>query len=137
MNFSDYRLDFESSIRIKALGWVYRAQDPKNFYVSKIEFQKPGINPVYVLVHYAVIDGVEQPRVETPLQVSVPMGELYKIRFEAAGNRFTTWIQGATGRAMDRFAAFARRRRPVWRRGGAIYLARRLCGYAAVESEIV
>jgi hypothetical protein len=94
MTFSAYRLDFESSIRIKALGWVYRAQDPKNFYVSKIEFQKPGVNPVYALVHYAVIDGVEQPRVETPLQVSVPMGGLYKIRFEAVGNRFTTWVQG-------------------------------------------
>jgi hypothetical protein len=94
MNLSAYRLDFESSIHIKALGWVYRARDSKNFYVSKIEFQKPGVNPVYALVHYAVIDGVEQPRVETPLHVSVPMGGLYKIRFEAVGNRFTTWIQG-------------------------------------------
>ena len=94
MNLSAYRLDFESSIRMKALGWVYRAQDPKNFYVSKIEFQKPGVNPVYVLVHYAVIDGVEQARVETPLQVSVPMGGLYQVRFEAVGNRFTTWVQG-------------------------------------------
>ena len=94
MNLSAYRLDFESSIRIKALGWVYRAQDAKNFYVSKIEFQKPGLNPVYALVHYAVIDGVEQPRAETPLHLSVPMGGHYKIRFEAVGNRFTTWIQG-------------------------------------------
>lgn len=93
MNLSAYRLDFESSIQIKALGWVYRAQDSKNFYVSKIEFQKPGQNPVYALVHYAVINGVQQPRVETPLHLSVPMGGLYKIRFEAVGNRFTTWVQ--------------------------------------------
>ena len=27
MNLPAYRLDFESSIHIKALGWVYRAQD--------------------------------------------------------------------------------------------------------------
>ena len=93
-NLSAYRVDFESSIQIKALGWVYRAQDSKNFYVSKIEFQKPGVNPVYALVHYAVINGVEQPRVETPLHVSVPMGGFYKIRFEAVGDRFTTWVQG-------------------------------------------
>jgi hypothetical protein len=93
-NLSAYRLDFESSIRVKALGWVYRAQDSKNFYVSKIELQKPGQNPVYALVHYAVINGVEQPRVETPLHVTVPMGGFYKVRFEASGNRFTTWIQG-------------------------------------------
>jgi hypothetical protein len=94
MNRSAYRLDFESSIRIKSLGWVYRAQDSKNFYVSKIEFQRPGVNPVYALVHFAVINGVEQPRVETPLHASVPMGGHYKIRFEAVGNRFTTWVQG-------------------------------------------
>jgi len=94
MKLAAYRLDFESSIRIKALGWVYRAQDSKNFYVSKIEFQKPGLNPVYALVHYAIINGVEQPRVETPLHVAVPMGGLYKIRFEAVGNHFTTWVQG-------------------------------------------
>ena len=93
MAMQSYRVDFESSIRIKALGWVYRAQDSKNFYVSKIEFQKPGVNPVYALVHYAVINGVEQPRVETPLHESVPMGGVYKIRFEAVGNRFTTWVQ--------------------------------------------
>ena len=94
VNLPAYRLDFESSIQMKALGWVYRARDSKNFYVSKIEFQKPGQNPVYALVHFAVINGVEQPRVETPLHVSVPMGGLYKIRFEAVGNRFTTWVQG-------------------------------------------
>jgi hypothetical protein len=94
VNLPAYRLDFESSIHIKALGWVYRAQDSKNFFVSKIEFQKPGVNPVYALVHYAVINGVEQPRVETPLHVTVPMGGLYKIRFEAVGNHFTTWVQG-------------------------------------------
>jgi hypothetical protein len=32
--------------------------------------------------------------VETPLHVTVPMGGRYKIRFEAMGNRFTTWVQG-------------------------------------------
>jgi len=93
INLQSYRLDFESSIRTKALGWVYRAQDPKNFYVSKIELQKPGVIPVYAVVHFAVINGVEQPRAETPLRVQVPMGAVYKIRFEAVGNRFATWVQ--------------------------------------------
>jgi hypothetical protein len=93
MNRTAYRLDFESSIRIKSLGWVYRAQDSKNFYVSKIELQKPGESLAYALVHYAVIDGVEQRREEAPLHVTVPLGGLYKIRFDAVGNRFTTWVQ--------------------------------------------
>ncbi len=94
VNLPSYRLDFESSIQVKALGWVYRAQDAKNFYVSKIELQKPGQVPVYALVHYAVINGVDQSRVETPLHVTIPLGGRYKIRFDAEGNRFTTWVQG-------------------------------------------
>ncbi len=89
-----YRLDFESSIQIKGVGWVYRAQDSKNYYVSKIELEKPGQNPEFAIVHYAVIDGVEQPREQTPLHVGVPLGGHYKIRFEAVDDRFTTWIQG-------------------------------------------
>lgn len=94
MSLPAYRLDFESSIQIKGLGWVYRAQDANNFYVSKIELEKPGQNPTFVIAHYAVIDGVEQPRVETPLRVGVPLGGHYKIRFDAVGDRFTTWVQG-------------------------------------------
>jgi hypothetical protein len=89
-----YRLDFESSIQIKGLGWVYRAQDAKNYYVSKIELEKPGQNPQFAIVHYAVIDGVEQPHAQTPLNVGVPLGGHYKIRFAAVDDRFTTWIQG-------------------------------------------
>ena len=61
---------------------------------------------MYVLVHYAVIDGVEQPRVETTLPVSVPMGGLYKIRFEAGGKSLHNLGSRATGGAMDRSADF-------------------------------
>ncbi|HSR07154.1 MAG TPA: hypothetical protein VLM42_08395 [Bryobacteraceae bacterium] len=94
MGLAAYRLDFESSIQIKGLGWVYRAQDAKNYYVSKIELEKPGQNPEFAIVHYAVIDGVEQPHEQKPLRVGVPLGGRYKIRFEAVGDRFTTWVQG-------------------------------------------
>jgi hypothetical protein len=93
MGLVDYRLDFESSIGIKALGWVYRAQDSKNFYTGKIELEKAGLNPHYVIAHYAVIGGVDQPRAQAPLKITVPLGGHYKIRLEAVGNHFTTWIQ--------------------------------------------
>jgi hypothetical protein len=72
---------------------VYRAQDSKNYYVSKIELERPGQNPVFVIAHYAVIDGVDQPRVVVPIHVAVPLGGHYKIRFDAVGDRFTTWVQ--------------------------------------------
>jgi hypothetical protein len=94
LGLAAYRLDFEGSIQIKGLGWVYRAQDAKNYYVSKIELEKPGQNPEFAIVHYAVIDGVEQAHEQTPLHVGVPLGGHYKIRFEAVDDRFTTWVQG-------------------------------------------
>ncbi len=94
MGLPAYRLDFDGSIQIKGLGWVYRAQDAKNYYVNKIELEKPGQNPEFAIVHYAVIDGAEQSREQTPLHVDVPLGGHYKIRFEAVDDRFTTWIEG-------------------------------------------
>ena len=94
LGLAAYRLEFESSIQIKGLGWVYRAQDAKNYYVSKIELERPGQNPEFAIVHYAVIDGVEQAHEQTPLNVGVPLGGHYKIRFEAVDDRFTTWVQG-------------------------------------------
>ena len=90
---ADYRVEFESAIETKATGWVYRAQDAKNFYVNKIELRHPGPDPAFVLAHYAVIDGIDQPRGEAPLPVRVRLGENYRIRFEATGNRFATWVQ--------------------------------------------
>jgi hypothetical protein len=92
MGLSDYRMEFEGSIQIKGLGWVYRAQDSNNFYVGKIELEKAGLNPQYVIAHYAVIGGADQARVQTPLQIRVPLGGHYRIRLEAFGSRFNTWI---------------------------------------------
>lgn len=94
LGLAAYRLDFEGSIQIKGLGWVYRARDAKNYYVSKIELEKPGQNPEFSIVHYAVINGVEQAHEQAPLRVDVPLGGHYKIHFEAVDDRFTTWVQG-------------------------------------------
>jgi hypothetical protein len=92
MGLSDYQMEFEGSIQIKGLGWVYRAQDSKNFYVGKIELEKAGLNPQYVIAHYAVIDGADQARVQTPLKIRVPLGGHYRIRLQVLGSRFNTWI---------------------------------------------
>jgi hypothetical protein len=40
-----------------------------------------------------VINGEEQQRSEVPLPMPVRSDTLYKIRFEAVGNHFATWIQ--------------------------------------------
>jgi len=90
---SDYRLEFQAQIESKALGWVFRGQNPKNFYVTKLEVIKPGLEPTVALVHFAVINGREQDRVQVPLPLPVRVDTTYKIRFEAVGSRFTTWVQ--------------------------------------------
>ena len=64
----DYRLLFEGEIQQGALGWVFRAND-KSFYVEKIQVVTPGLQPVVALVHFAVINGQEQPRTQVPLPI--------------------------------------------------------------------
>ena len=93
MSITDYRLEFEAQIETKAIGWVYRAQDGKNFYVNKLEIVKPGLEPTVALVRFAVLNGEEQPRSQFPLKLPVRIDTLYKIRFDAVGDHFTTWVQ--------------------------------------------
>ena len=88
----DYRLMFEGQIEHGALGWVFRA-DNKSFYVEKIQVVTPGLHPVVALEHFAVINGVETPRVQVPLATEVHLDTLYKVRMDAIGDRFTTWVQ--------------------------------------------
>lgn len=93
LNMTDYRISFEAQIEAKALGWIYRAQDAKNFYVSKLEIVKAGLEPTVALVRYAIVNGEEQPHSQFPLTMPVRIDTLYKVRFDAIGNHFTTWIQ--------------------------------------------
>jgi hypothetical protein len=92
-SLTDYRLEFQAQIENKALGWVYRAQDGKNYYVSKLEIIKPGLVPTVALIRFAVIHGEEQPRAQFPLAMTVHLDTLYSVRFDAVGDHFTTWVQ--------------------------------------------
>jgi len=90
---SDYRLSFEAQIETKAIGWIFRGLNPRNYYVTKLEVVTPGLEPTVALVHFAVVDGQDEDRVVIPLPMKVRIDTTYKIRFEAFGNHFTTWIQ--------------------------------------------
>lgn len=92
-DLADYRVEFETAIQSKAAGWVYRAKDPQNFYVSRLEIQKPGTEPAVVAARYAVIDGHELARTRVPLPRGAGADAVYRIRFQAVGNHFTTWVQ--------------------------------------------
>jgi hypothetical protein len=90
---TDYRIEMTGQIETKALGWVFRAQDPKNFYVTKLEIVKPGLEPTVALVRFAIINGEEQAHAQLPLPMKVRLDTMYKIRFDALGNHFTTYVQ--------------------------------------------
>jgi hypothetical protein len=92
--FSDYRIEFDAQIQNKAIGWMYRGLNPKNFYVVKLEKLKSGLDPVVAMVRYAVIDGVNESRVEKILPLPVRVDTTYKIRFDAVGPQFSLWVQG-------------------------------------------
>ncbi|MCU1336935.1 MAG: hypothetical protein JWO19_2516 [Bryobacterales bacterium] len=91
---SDYRMEFQAQIQTKAIGWIFRGLNPRNYYVTKLEVVTPGLEPTVALVHFAVIDGQDENRVVIPLPMKVRVDTVYKIRFEAIGNHFITWIQG-------------------------------------------
>jgi hypothetical protein len=90
---SDYRLEFQAQIETKAIGWIFRGLNPRNYYVSKLEIVTPGLEPTVALVHFAVVDGQDENRVSVPLPMKLRVDTTYKIRFDAVGNHFTTWVQ--------------------------------------------
>jgi hypothetical protein len=93
LTLSDFRLEMQALIESKAFGWVFRAKDPNNFYVTKLEILKPSPNPAVFLTRFAVVDGKEQPRMQIPLPMQTWLDSLYKVRLDVVGPRFTTWIQ--------------------------------------------
>jgi hypothetical protein len=94
MTMPDYRFEFRGQIERKALGWIFRASNPKNYYVMKLETIKPGANPLVALVKYAVIDGKETTRTQVMLPVEVKTNTVYQVRLDVSGDKFTTYVQG-------------------------------------------
>ena len=88
----DYRLEMEGQIDQGAIGWVFRANN-KSFYAEKVAIVTPGLEPTIALVRIAVVDGKEVSREQVPLPLKVHLDTLYKIRVDAVGHRFTTWVQ--------------------------------------------
>jgi hypothetical protein len=87
-------MEFQAQIESKAIGWIFRGLNPRNFYVAKLETITPGLEPTVALVHFAVVDGQDENRVVVPLPMKVRVDTNYKVRFDAIGNRFTAWVQG-------------------------------------------
>ncbi len=93
MSMTDYRFEFRGQIEKKAVGWIFRAANPKNYHVQKIEIIKTGLNPIVALIKYSVIKGVEGTHTQVMLPSDFKMDTAYKVRLEVKGNKFTTYIQ--------------------------------------------
>jgi len=92
-DLTNFRMEFEGTIDDKALGWVIRAADAKNYYAMKLEIVTPGRDPVVVLKRFAVINGQDQDVIQVPLSSTSRLDTFYKIRVETLGDQFTVWVQ--------------------------------------------
>lgn len=102
MNQADFRMDFLSPVDAKTTGWVFRVQDAKNYYAMSVEIAKPtAASPSAVLKRFAVIDGRDEPMTQILIAIGFEPGAWYRVRTEALGNRFTTWI---SDRKVDEWA---------------------------------
>jgi hypothetical protein len=94
LEMSDYRFEFLGEIDQKAIGWVFRAEDLKNYYAMKLMVVKPGPLPLIDIVRYAVINGKEGPHVHKPLPLTVRPDILYRVLVDVRGSDFTIMAQG-------------------------------------------
>jgi len=94
LDLADYRFEFLGEIDQKAIGWVFRAEDLKNYYAMKLVVVKPGPLPLVDMVRYAVIDGKEGPQVRKPLPITVRADMLYRLMVDVRGADFTVMAQG-------------------------------------------
>jgi hypothetical protein len=95
MAYTDYQIDLRGQIEKKAMGWIFRAANPKNYYVMKLEIVKPGRTPIIALVKYAVMNGKEQTHTQVMLPSDMPltMDMEFRVRTDVRGNKFTTHVQ--------------------------------------------
>ena len=91
---TNFREEFDATIESKALGWVLRAIDSRNYYAMKLEIVTPGRDPVVVFKRFSVINGQDRDVAQVPLPSTSRLDTLYKIRMDAIGDQFTLWVGG-------------------------------------------
>jgi len=92
LKLSDYRIEFQGKIESNSIGWVFRAGNPENYYAMKLLRSSAGSSRVK-LVKYAVIKGKETASGEAAVPTT-PANEVYSVRVDVRGPKFTTYIQG-------------------------------------------
>jgi hypothetical protein len=91
---ADYTFEFLGHIERRSLNWVIRARDTRNYYAMRLVISSQGPMPKASIVRYTVIDGKEGPATTLPLPMAVNPNLLFRIRVDAKGSAFTTWMSG-------------------------------------------
>ena len=86
---SDYQFSFDAAIESKAMGWAYRASDPKNYYATKLIVSDGSRTEIS---RWAMVGGDSMARVQLPLPISLMPGKDYQVQVRVLGNRFTTYV---------------------------------------------
>jgi len=94
MTLTDYQAQFLGIIDKKALSWVVRAADFKNFYVVKLVVLKPGPLPTIGVTRYAVVDGKADSRIDTVAAIDARQDMLYRVVMDVHGDDFVLTVQG-------------------------------------------
>ncbi len=93
LTMSDYRFEFQGQIESKALGWMFRAVNPRNYYAMKLELIEVNGAPKASLSKTAVINGEETQKSQTILRTIVRPGVVFKVRADVFGSTFRTYVQ--------------------------------------------
>jgi len=90
----DYTFEFLAKIERRAISWVYRAKDTRNYHAGKLVQTAVLPIPEISLVRYVVVNGREQSRKVIPVHLPLRGESLYRIRVDVQGNDFTTSVLG-------------------------------------------
>ncbi len=90
----DYIFEFTGQIEERALGWVFRMKDARNYYCLKLEQPGDGATATVRLVKFAVVNGEEQPKGSVEFREPAQAGLPVTIRLDVRGQIFSTQVNG-------------------------------------------
>ena len=97
MDLDGYRWDFDAKITSRAVGWVVRASDTKNYYAYKLVQRRQARLPDgYRLMRYPVVNGQADTSkaVERDLEVEWREGEFNRISVRVGDREIKIFING-------------------------------------------
>ena len=90
----NYVFEFTGHVEQRAMGWVFRMKDPRNYYCLKLEHTGNGAGSSVQLVKFAVVNGEEQPHRLVSIAEPLVVGQPVRIRLDVRGQNFSTQVNG-------------------------------------------